>query len=155
MRHCSTMGNHRIKRATFSFQPLLGEPAVPSLCLKREIGCRAIWIAMGKAAGHAALLPGNLETGVLGRRNNRLVKRGEALPGDSGLERIGDDSHLHDGLLVVRHADKGVAPGFGCTGAVSATALCNVRIEATAKILCDREGTIHPGVDRMIGVLEG
>src|SRR5215831_10741836 len=133
MRHCSAMGDHCVKRATLDFQPLLRERAVPPLCLKREIRRRPIRIAMGKAAGHAALLAGSLETGVLSRRKNRRVKRGEPLPGDRGLEGIGDDAHLHDGLLVVRHADKGIAPGFGSAGAVAATALCNVTIEVAAE----------------------
>src|SRR5262249_53217109 len=154
MCHCSAMGDHCIERATLDFQPLLGKRAVPPLCLKREIRCRPIRIAMGEAARHAALMAGRLEAGVLGCRKNRFVEFGESLPGDRALEGIGDDPHLHGGFHIVRHADEGIAPSLGCTDAVSAPALCNIVIELAAEILCDCERTVHPRVDGGIGALE-
>src|SRR4051794_1937533 len=155
MCHRSAMCDYCIERATLDFQPLLGKCAVPPLCLKREIRRRPIRIAMGKAARYAALMAGRLEAGVLGCGKDRFVKFGESLPGDCALKGICDDSHLDGDFHVVRHANKGVAPGLGCTGAVSAAALCNGVFEFTAELLCDCERTVHPRVDGVIGVLEG
>lgn len=99
-------------------------------------------------------LPRRLEAGVLGCRKDRFVEFGESLPGYCALEGIGDDPQLRGDFHVVRHPNKGVAPRLGRTGAVSAATLCNVVIELAAEILCDCERTLHPRIDRVIGVLE-
>src|SRR5690606_42098610 len=93
-------------------------------------------------------------SGFLGGGDDGVVERREAIPGDRRLERVGDDPHLDQSGLVVRHADESVAPGAGRPGTMAFAALRDIVLGAAAEIPANLESTIEPRPDRMIVVLE-
>src|SRR5262249_58049135 len=121
------------------------------------VGRRPIRIQVREAAGDDALAADALD-GVARRSDHRLVERREALPGDGGLERLADHAEPDDGVAQVGCVQEGAAPctrrSLACALAVAPRAT-GIRRYLPAVVAGALERPLHPGVESMVGGLEG
>ena len=80
---------HRLRGRGLDLRPLLELGPPPRRREDRVVGRRAVRIHVGKAAGHGSLAA-DLFDRVTGPLEHGLVKPGEPVPRDRGLERLGE-----------------------------------------------------------------
>src|SRR4029077_4511422 len=129
--------------------PLVEEAA------KREVEAGTVWIDMGEGAGAGSPAAGYLPDSIVGDLCDLGVEIAETLPCHRGLERRGKDSARDGVLAVMGRANELVAPGAGRTGAVRILVVERRGVRDTAALPADLQRAFHPGLERMVGRLEG
>src|SRR5262245_59290888 len=106
VRDGAAVPQERIRCRGLDRGPLLELGAGAARREDRVVGRRAVGIHVREAAGDDALTAHALH-GIASRGRHRLVERGEALPGDGGLERLADHAEPHDGVAQVGRVEAG------------------------------------------------
>ena len=110
----------------------------------REVGRRAVRVDVREAAVTRPSGP----SAAAAARAPSATKSREAVPGDRGLERLGEDAGRDQRVAQVGHLEEGVAPGALATRRASRVG--RPRRRASQQL----ERLRHPGVERVVGGLE-
>ena len=140
-------GDDRLRGGRLDLVPLLELVAAPGRGEHGEVGRRAVRIGVREPAGDPC--PRRAPRAVRSRTSS--TKAVEAVPGDRGLEGLGEDAAGDQRVAQVGHLQEGVAPGVG--RAVAAARARLVR-ELAAVVAAELGGAGHPGVERVVGRLE-
>ena len=115
----------------------------------REVGRGAVGVDVGEAAGHAC--PRRRARARRAARAPRPTNVVEAVPGDRGLEGLGDHARRDQRVAQVGRLEEGVAPGALGLAALARRGSPAPRRRGRAHSSSAR---VHPGVDRVVGRLE-
>ncbi len=146
----ATLGDHYIGDGPLDLSPLLYLFPAPRGREHREVGSGAVRIDVGEAAEDPALAAALLAHRLLGRGDHALVEDGEALPGDSRLERLAQHAHGDEHVAQIGSAQEGVPPRAHRVPTGSSAALRH----DSAVLGTDLQGSCQRLVHRVVGRLE-
>ena len=92
---CPARVDQRLAGRVLDCPPLRRQIAMAAQGVEGEVGRRSVGVDMGEAARHLPPQPGGLPDRRFGRSLDGIVKGFEALPGNRGLECIGDNRPPH------------------------------------------------------------